>query len=352
MKSFEIDGRLIGPGQPTYIIAELSANHHQDIEEAIKLIRLAKDSGADAVKIQTYTPDTMTIDCKNEYFKIGAGTIWEGKNLYELYGEAYTPWEWTPRLIEAAKEIGITLFSTPFDESALNYLEQLEMPAHKIASFELVDLPLVAKIAACGKPVILSTGMGSLEEIEEAVHTLRENGCKQFALLKCTSAYPAPMEEANLLRIPDMVERFGVPIGLSDHTMGGLAPAVAVTLGACIIEKHFTRSREVLGPDSAFSMEPKEFAEMVQQVRDAEAALGSANYELTAKEESSKVFRRSLFVVEDMKAGETFTPANTRVIRPGFGLAPKHLDSVLDKTAICDIQRGTPMSWKLVDKGE
>ncbi|PXA05559.1 pseudaminic acid synthase [Coraliomargarita sinensis] len=350
MKPFAINDRLIGPGQPAYIIAELSANHHQNVNEAIQLIRLAKESGADAVKIQTYTADTMTIDCGNEHFQIGAGTIWEGKSLYELYGEAYTPWEWTPRLIEAAEKIGITLFSTPFDESALNYLELLEMPAHKVASFELVDLPLIAKIAACGKPVILSTGMGTLEEIEDAVRTLRENGCEQFALLKCTSAYPAPMDEANLSRIPDMINRFGVPVGLSDHTMGGLTPAIAVTLGACIIEKHFTRSRKVPGPDSAFSMEPAEFSEMVQQVRAAEAALGSANYELTAKEESSRVFRRSLFVVEEMKAGEAFTERNTRVIRPGFGLAPKHLESILDSTAASDIKRGTPLTWELVQR--
>lgn len=348
MKPFEIDGRLIGTGHPAYIIAELSANHHHDIEEAIKLIQLAKESGADAVKIQTYTSDTMTIDCRNEHFTIGTGTIWEGKHLYELYNEAYTPWEWTPQLIAAAKEIGITLFSTPFDETALNYLENLNMPAHKVASFELVDLPLIAKIAASGKPVILSTGMGTLEEIEDAVCCLRENGCNEFALLKCTSAYPAPMDEANLARIPHMAETFGVPVGLSDHTMGGLAPTIAVTLGACIIEKHFTRSRAIHGPDSAFSMEPQEFANMVEHVRATEAAIGTPSYELTTKEESSKVFRRSLFVVEDMKKGDIFTTQNTRVIRPGFGLAPKHHESILGQLACCDIELGTPLSWDLI----
>lgn len=350
MKSFTIDGRPVGAGHPAYIIAELSANHHQDLNEAIDLIRLAKEAGADAVKIQTYTPDTMTIDCKNKHFRIGAGTIWEGKNLYELYGEAYTPWEWTPDLVKAAKDIGITLFSTPFDRTALDHLEQFDMPAHKIASFELVDLPLIANVASCGKPVFLSTGMGSLEEINDAVQTLLENGCEEFALLKCTSAYPAPIEEANLARIPDMAKRFNAPVGLSDHTMGCLAPTAAVALGACVVEKHFTGSRDVSGPDSAFSMEPEEFAEMVRRVRAAEAAVGSPSYELTDKEKSSKVFRRSLFVVENMKAGECFTTSNTRVIRPGFGLAPKHLSSILGKAATRDIERGTPLSWEQIDQ--
>ena len=349
MKSFFIDDRIIGPRQPTYIIAELSANHHQDVDEAIELVEMAKESGADAVKIQTYTPDTMTIDCKSEYFNIGKGTLWEGENLYQLYSKAYTPWDWTPKLIEAANRIGITLFSTPFDATAIDFLEDFDLPAYKVASFELTDLPLLAKIAACGKPVILSTGMGTLEEIQEAVKTLQDNGCQDFALLKCTSAYPAPIQEANLSRIPDMIDRFDVPVGISDHTLGGFLPAIAVSMGASIVEKHFTKSKKIPGPDSAFSMEPDEFSEMVQKVRLAEKAMGSVTYELTEKEKSSKVFRRSLFAVQEIKTGEAFTKENIRSIRPGFGLPPKYLGAVLGKTAARTMAKGTPLSWELIN---
>ena len=348
MNSISIDGRLIGTGQPTYVIAEISANHNHDIQEAIDLIHIAKECGADAVKIQTYTPDTMTIDCDNEHFQIGKGTIWEGKNLYELYGEAYMPWEWTPRLIEEAKKVGITIFSSPFDTTAVDFLEELDMPAYKIASFELVDHPLIARVAKTGKPVIMSTGMGTLREISEAVEVLESNGCSQYALLKCTSSYPAPVEEANLARIKHMAEAFQVPVGLSDHTMGSIVPAVAVGLGAGIIEKHFTKSRDIEGPDSTFSMEPAEFKEMVGAVHMAEKAVGKVTYELTEKEKNSRAFRKSIFVVEEVETGDVLTHENIRIIRPGGGMEPKYFEQILGRTVIGRIKRGTPLSWDLI----
>ncbi|MEZ5300568.1 MAG: pseudaminic acid synthase [Verrucomicrobiales bacterium] len=327
------------------MIAEISANHHHDIEKAIHLIGLAKDCGADAVKLQHYTPDTMTIDCDADVFKVGEGTIWEGRNLYDLYGEAHTPWGWTGRLFEAAADAGITIFSTPFDATSVDFLEQFSPPAYKIASFELVDLPLIRRVAQTGKPVIMSTGMGSLAEICEAVEALRGEGAEDFALLKCTSAYPAPAAEANLARIPHMAATFGVPVGLSDHTMGSAIPCAAAALGACIVEKHFIVSRSEGGPDAAFSMEPGEFRRMVEDVRAAEAAVGCITYGRTPKEISSLVFRRSLFAVEDIAAGEELTGANVRVIRPGYGLAPKFLPQVLGRRAKCLIPRGTPLAW-------
>lgn len=337
---------MIGADQPTYVIAEISANHNHDIQEAIDLIHIAKECGADAVKIQTYTPDTMTIDCDKDHFKIGKGTIWEGKNLYQLYGEAYMSWEWTPRLIEEAKKVGITLFSSPFDSTSVDFLEDLNMPAYKIASFELVDHPLIARVAKTGKPVIMSTGMGTLREISEAVEVLEANGCNEYALLKCTSSYPARADEANLARIRHMAEAFQVPVGLSDHTMGSTVPAVAIALGACIIEKHFTKSRDVEGPDSAFSMEPEEFKEMVHAVHIAKQAVGSVTYKLTEDEKNSKVFRKSIFAVKHIVAGEELTRENTRIIRPGHGLAPKYWQQVLGSKATQDIERGTPLSWR------
>jgi pseudaminic acid synthase len=350
MKPLSINGQLIGMDYPAYVIAEISANHNQDIQEAIDLIHIAKQCGADAVKIQTYTPDTMTINCGNEYFQIGKGTIWEGENLYELYGKAYTPWDWTPRLLEEANKIGITLFSTPFDSSSVDFLEDLNMPAYKIASFELVDHQLIARVAQTGKPVIMSTGMGTLEEIAEAVEVLKANGCSEYALLKCTSSYPAPVEEANLVRMQHMAETFRVPIGLSDHTMGLAVAVTAVALGACIIEKHFTKSRDVVGPDSSFSMEPGEFKQMVKAVRVAEKAVGEVTYELTEKEKNSRVFRRSLFAVKDIAEGEPFTSENVRSIRPGYGLAPKHLPEVLNAHAVKDIKRGSPLRADLLQE--
>lgn len=345
---FSIDGRKIGPDQPVYIIAELSANHHHSYEMAVELLHAVKDTGADAVKIQTYTPETMTLDCRTSPFLIGKGTIWEGKNLYELYGEAYTPWEWQPRLKKEADAIGLTFFSTPFDATAVDFLENMDVPAHKIASFELVDLPLIRKVAATGKPIIMSTGMGTLEEIDNAVRTVRSTGNQQLALLKCTSAYPASPEDMNLRTIPHLAAAFRVPAGLSDHTMSVAAPVAAMTLGACIIEKHFTLSRATPGPDSPFSLEPHEFKEMVEAVRVTEKALGRVSYEMTAKEQASVVFRRSLFAVKDLKAGETFTTENVRSIRPGYGLPPKFIDVILGKKAATDIARGTPLAWNLI----
>jgi len=343
-----IGSQKIHKDAPVYIIAEISANHNGDIQEAIDLIHIAKDCGANAVKIQTYTPDTITMDCDNEYFQIGSGTLWEGMNLYKLYGEAYMPWDWTPRLVEEAEKVGITLFSSPFDATSVDFLESLDMPAYKIASFELVDHPLIAKVAQTGKPVIMSTGMGTLREIAEAVEVLEANGCTEYALLKCTSSYPAPASEANLARIAHMAEAFQCPVGLSDHTMGATVPAVAVGLGACIIEKHFTKSRDIPGPDSAFSLEPHEFKEMVDAVRIAEQAVGEVTYDLTEKEKNSRVFRKSIFVVKDIKAGEELTTENIRVIRPGYGMEPKYLDQVLGMKVKTDIERGTPLAWRML----
>jgi N-acetylneuraminate synthase len=338
----------IGDGAPCYIIAELSANHGQDFERAVQLVRAAQAAGADAVKLQTYTPDTLTINCDREPFHIGKGTIWEGKSLYALYGEAFTPWEWQPKLKAIAEDLGMDCFSTPFDSTAVDFLERMDVPAYKIASFELVDLPLIRRVACTGRPGIMSTGMASLAEIDEAVRTWREAGGGALALLKCTSAYPSPPSEMNLRTIAHLAEAFGVPAGLSDHTLGIAVPVAAVAVGARIIEKHFTLSRAQPGPDSAFSLEPAEFKMMVEAVRTTQQALGQISYELTAGEKASRMFRRSLFVVRDMKAGEPFTPENLRSIRPGHGLAPKHLPALLGCRAAHDVLRGTPMSWELV----
>lgn len=343
-----INGRQIGNGAPVYVIAEMSANHNQDFEQAVHILHAAKESGADAVKLQTYTPDTMTIPCDNEYFQIGKGTIWEGRNLYDLYGEAYTPWEWQPRLKEIAEDLGLDLFSTPFDHTAVDFLEKMNVPAYKVASFEIVDLPLIRRVAQTGKPIIMSTGMAILAEIDEAVRTVREAGCNQLALLKCTSAYPAPPEEMNLRTIPHLAEAFGVPTGLSDHTLDIAVPVAAVALGACIVEKHFTLSRTVSGPDSAFSLEPHEFKAMVEAVRATEKALGTVRYGVSEREAESCVFRRSLFVVQDVQAGEMFTAENIRAIRPGYGLHTRHLDDVIGRYASRDIRYGTPLTWDLV----
>jgi len=330
-----------------YIIAELSANHNQSYEQAVRLVEAAKASGADAVKLQTYTPDTLTIDCDNEYFRI-KGTIWEGRKLHELYGEAFTPWDWQPKLKQVADKLGLDLFSSPFDDTAVEFLERMDVPAYKIASFELVDTGLLQKVASTGKPVIMSTGMATFDEIEEAVATLRQAGCKQLALLKCNSAYPAPPEEMNLRTIPHLAETFALPVGLSDHTLGIAVPVAAVALGACIVEKHLTLSRGVPGPDSAFSLEPHEFKAMVEAVRNAERALGDVSYEVTERQKVSRTFRRSLFVVADVKAGESFTRENVRSIRPGHGLAPKYMSEVIGRKATRDIARGTPLSRDMV----
>ncbi|HNV68955.1 MAG TPA: pseudaminic acid synthase, partial [Candidatus Ozemobacteraceae bacterium] len=292
-RSMNLGTRRVGAGHPTYIIAELSANHNQDLEKALALIRAAKDAGADAVKLQTYRPDTLTIDCDKEFFRIKGG-LWGGKNLFQLYGEAFTPWEWHQPLLDEARRVGIDLFSTPFDASAVDFLEQLGMSVYKIASFENVDLPLLRKIASTGKPVIMSTGMATLAELDESVNVLRQAGCQDLALLKCTSAYPAPASEMHLRTIPHLSAGFNVPVGLSDHTLGIAVPVTAVAVGACIIEKHFTLSRGEPGPDSAFSLEPAEFQAMVTSIRQAEQALGGVHYGLTDKEREGRTFRRSL----------------------------------------------------------
>ena len=344
----QINSRRLGPGEPTYLVAEMSANHHQDFRQAVKLIEAAKEAGADAVKLQTYTPDTLTISSNQEYFRI-AGTIWEGRTLHDLYREAYMRWEWQPKLKEVADGLGLDFFSTPFDVTAVDFLEQLPIPAYKIASFELVDLPLLRYVAKTGKPVILSTGMASLEEIEEAVATLKDAGCSQLALLKCTSAYPAPPEEMHLRTIPHLAQTFSLPVGLSDHTLGIAVPVAAVALGASLIEKHLTLSRDLPGPDSAFSLEPQEFKAMVAAVRTAEQALGQVSYEITPAQEASRVFRRSLFVVQDLKAGEELTLKNVRSIRPGHGLHTRYLEQVLGKKAKKAIARGTPLAWDLIE---
>ena len=331
----------------TLIVAELSANHNQSVERAEAIIRAAADAGADAIKLQTYTADTLTIPCDNEYFRI-QGTLWDGRNLYDLYKEAYTPWEWHPRLFGLANELGMVCFSTPFDATAVDFLESLNTPCHKIASFEVVDIPLLTKIATTTKPVIMSTGMASLAEIDEAVQTLRQNGTTDLVLLKCTSSYPAPPEEANLRTIPHMSQMFHCPVGLSDHTMGSAVAVASVALGACLIEKHFTISRADGGPDGAFSMEPAEFKHMVRDIRTAEKALGTVNYKLTDKEKQSIVFRRSLFVVKDMQQGEMFTRENVRSIRPGYGLHTRFLEDILGKQCSKSISRGMPLSWDML----
>jgi pseudaminic acid synthase len=345
-----IGRRTLGAGHLVYLIAEVSANHHQEFDEAVKIIRAAKDAGADAVKLQTYTPDTITIRSDKEYFRVGGGTLWDGRNLHDLYGEAYTPWEWQPRLKKIANDLGLDLFSTPFDDTAVDFLEGMNVPAYKVASFELVDIPLIQKIARSGKPLIMSTGMATVEEIDEALQAARASGATQIALLKCTSAYPAAAEEMNLRTIPELSRRFAVPAGLSDHTMGIAVPVAAVALGACIIEKHLTLSRSEPGPDSAFSLEPHEFKSMVDAVRVAENALGEVQFGCSPKEASSRVFRRSLFVVQDVRCGEPFTVENIRSIRPGHGLHTRHLPEILGQHAAKDIERGTPLSWDLVKR--
>ncbi len=348
MQTITINNRPIGTGHPVYIIAEMSANHNQSFDEAIRLVQAAKESGADAIKLQTYTPDTMTIESNKDYFHVGKGTIWEGRMLYDLYGEAYTPWEWQPKLKAEAERLGMHCFSTPFDPTSVDFLEDMFVPAYKIASFEVVDLPLIEKIARTGKPIIMSTGMATLAEIDEAVQTIRNAGGQQLALLKCTSAYPAMPEEMHLRTIPHLAAAFGVAVGLSDHTLGIAVPVAAVALGACIVEKHFTLSRAVAGPDSSFSLEPHEFKAMVDAVRVTEKALGDVSYTVSEREVASRVFRRSLFVVQDIQAGDEFTPENVRSIRPGHGLAPKYLSLVLGRKATRAIERGTPLGWDML----
>ena len=335
--------------EKVFIIAELSANHNQKFELAVETIKAAKNSGADAVKLQTYTPNTITIDCDIEYFQIKHGTIWDGKTLYQLYKEAYTPWEWQPKLKQIAEEEGLICFSSPFDKTAVDFLEAMNVPAYKVASFEITDIPLIEYIASKGKPVIISTGIATLADIEEAVNACRRVGNNDIALLKCTSSYPAPIDEANLLTIAHLRDTFKVIPGLSDHTLGRDAAIAAVALGARIIEKHFILNRKLGGPDAAFSMEPEEFKKMVTSIRNVEKALGSVNYQLSLKVEKSRVFARSLFIVKDVKADEIITEENVRSIRPGNGLHPRYYNEILGKKFRKDFKLGTPISWEMLE---
>ncbi|MCH5274570.1 MAG: pseudaminic acid synthase [Lachnospiraceae bacterium] len=348
MNVIEIGGRKIGAGHPAYIIAEMSANHAGSLERAKEIIRKAKECGADCIKIQTYTADTITIDCHNSYFQIEGGT-WEGENLYSLYNKAYTPWEWQAELKAEAERVGIDFFSTPFDFSAVDFLEGIGVGFYKIASYELRDIPLLRYVARTKKPMIISTGIAACEEIAEAVETIRGEGNEQIALLRCALAYPAIEDSMNLATMQDMGARFGVPVGLSDHSLGSLAAVTAVAMGGSIIEKHFCLGRDIENPDSSFSMEPAEFAEMVRDIRQAEKAKGIVYYGATEQEKENTVFRKSLFVVKDMKRGEIFTKENVRVIRPGYGLHPREYEHILGKRSEEDLERGTPLSASMVE---
>ena len=334
-----------------YMIAEMSANHAGSFERAKEILYVAKESGADCIKLQTYTPDTMTIDCDNEYFHISNGT-WEGENLYQLYQKAYTPWEWQADLKKEAEKIGLDFLSTPFDKSSVDFLEEIGVKFYKIASFELVDIPLIEYIAAKKKPIIMSTGMSTLGEIEEAVKAIRGQGNEEITLLRCASAYPAITDEMNLKTMQNMGEVFGVPVGLSDHSMGSVGAVTAVALGARVIEKHFCLSREIENPDASFSMNPEEFAQMVRDVRQAEKAVGRVSYGPMEQEGTNIVFRRSVFCVEDIKKGEKLTEKNIKIIRPGYGLAPKFYKEVLGQTALREIKRGTPLRFDLIGMDE
>lgn len=330
----------------TYIIAEMSANHAGSFERAREIIHAAKEAGADCIKLQTYTADTLTIDCDNKYFHISNGT-WKGENLYQLYEKAYTPWEWQEDLKEEAEKVGIDFLSAPFDRTSVDFLEDLHIKAYKIASFELVDIPLIDYVASKNKPIILSTGMGTLEEIEEAVSTIRKYH-DQIILLKCSSAYPAITDEMNLNTMVDMQERFDVPCGLSDHSMGSLGAVAAVAMGAKVIEKHFCLSREIENPDASFSMEPQEFADMVREIRLVEKARGRVYYGPSEQEKESIVFRKSIFAVKDIKKGEIFTEDNIRVIRPGYGMKPKYWRDIIGRMASCDLKRGMPLQEEMI----
>lgn len=347
----KIDGREIGTGSAPYVIAEMSANHNGNIENAFKIIEAAKQAGADAVKLQTYRPDTITLNCDSEDFRIHGG-LWDGRTLYELYEEAHMPWEWHAPLFERARKQGITIFSSPFDNTAVDLLEDLNAPAYKIASFEAVDLSLIKYVASTGKPMIISTGMADAQEIQEAIDAAREAGCRELAILHCVSGYPAPAEDYNLRTIPDMLQRFGLVTGLSDHTLDNTTAITSVALGASIIEKHFTLDRSGGGPDDSFSLEPPDLADLCHGVRTAWDALGLVDYGRKSSEAANALFRRSLYIVEDVKAGEILSHKNLRSIRPGYGVAPKHLDVFIGKIASCDMKRGTPVSWELVDSGD
>lgn len=348
-KQIKIGNRYVGGNAPTFIVAEVSANHLQDFERAKAIIKAAADAGADAVKLQTYTADTITLDCDNDYFQITQGTIWDGTTLHKLYQEAFTPWEWQPELLKYANELGMECFSSPFDHTAVDFMEEMNMPAYKIASFEINDIPLIRKIAKLGKPMIFATGIAYLEDIERALQVCKEEGNEQVILLKCTSQYPSPYESMNLKVIPNMAEVFDCMTGLSDHSMGCTVAVASVALGAKMVEKHLTLSRADGGPDADFSMEPAEFKQMVDEIRIVEKALGKVTYELTEQQVRSREDGRSLFVVKDVKEGEIFTEDNVRSIRPNFGLHTMYYEEILGKKAKKDIAKGIPLAWDLID---
>lgn len=348
---FKIGEKEIGENKPTFIIAELSANHMNDFDIAVKTIEAMAEAGADAVKFQTFTPDTITIDCDDEYFQIKQGTVWDGQVLHELYEDAYMPWDWQPALKKIAENLGLIAFSSPFDKTSVDFLEDMDVPAYKIASFEITDIPLIEYVASKGKPIIISTGIASFEDIGLAVKTCLDVGNDEIALLKCTSSYPAPLEEINLNTLPDIKEKFNVVVGLSDHTLGGEVSTASIALGSNIIEKHFILDRNMGGPDSEFSMEPTEFKQMVDSIRNVEKALGKVSYELSDKMKANREFSRSLFVVRDMKRNEVISEDNVRSIRPGFGLHPKYLKEILGKKINKDLKKGTPFELNFV-KGD
>jgi N-acetylneuraminate synthase len=347
-----IGRRRVGPGEPVWVIAEISANHRQDFERAAALLRAAREAGADAVKLQTYTPDTLTVQSDREWFRIGGGTAWDGRTLWDIYHEGMMPWAWQPRLRALADDLGLDFFSTAYDPTAVDFLEQVGVVAHKVASFECVDLPLIERMARTKKPLIISTGMARLDEIREAVAAARRGGATEIAVLKCTSAYPAPVDEMNLRAIPYLARTLEVPVGLSDHTLGTEVAVAAVALGACIVEKHLTLSRGDDSLDSGFSLEPAEFAAMTRAIRTAERALGAEQCGPGPHETASLAFRRSLFVVRDVRAGERLTADNVRSVRPAHGLHPRFLSRVLGRTAAVDVAAGTPLAWSMVVGGE
>ncbi|CAG7841059.1 Pseudaminic acid synthase [Clostridium haemolyticum] len=348
-KCLSINNKKIGKNQKTFIIAEMSANHMQDYNRAVEIIKKAKWAGADAIKLQTFTPDTITLDCDNEYFQIKQGTIWDGTTLHKLYQTAYTPWKWQPKLKKVAEELGLVFFSSPFDYTSVDFLEEMNVPAYKIASFEINDIPLIEYIASKGKPIIISTGIARIGDIQDALDACKRMGNENVVLLKCTSAYPSPVEDINLNTIPNMIDTFNVVAGLSDHTMGHTVALGAVALGAKMVEKHLTLRREDGGVDAKFSMEPEEFKAMVDAIRDLEKALGIVTYDLTEKQKNSREHSRSLFVVKDIQKGEEFNTENIKSIRPGFGLETKYIKDILGKKASCDIKKGTPMEWSLIN---
>lgn len=348
MKKISVGQTEISEENKTFLIAEMSANHLQDLDRAKQIIREAKQAGADAVKLQTYRPDTLTIDCRGDEFLATPGSPWEGMNLYELYQQAYMPWEWHEELFQYAHECGIICFSSPFDFSSVDLLSKLDAPAYKIASFEMNDIPLIKKVAAQGKPVIMSTGVASLTDIELAVETCRQAGNDQYILLKCVSEYPTPYEEINLKTLESMRELFDCPVGLSDHSLGSCVAIAATAMGAKVIEKHFTLRREDGGPDSSFSMEPEEFHEMVEAVRKVEKAMGRVSYTLTERQKKSRERSRSLYIVEDVRGGEKLTAENVRSVRPGYGLHPKYYESVLGKTVNQSLKKGTALKWEYI----